>query len=250
MKNSTQCFTALLAFCCLFVSPLYAAKVAQVEICHYDFDKSEYKLILMSTKGSDNHKLNHPDDHPGAAVPGNDGSIFDESCNVIEDAAALLAIAYIDVDRNGSYAADIDIPMVEVRDDNRNGIFDIGDVVIFGQYPITLDPCPLSESECDVYNFPLNVGSHEVTLAGPGAGGVGYAFTAGGCGFRIFKDGFSESLVATCGDGVYGIQYEFTDHFLAGLFDDYININSESENVYEFSGPVGADNYFFNLTFY
>ena len=51
----------------------------------------------------------------------------------------ILAVAFTDLNQNGTYEANKDALIAAVVDTNHNKIIDVGDTVVFGTYPLHLD---------------------------------------------------------------------------------------------------------------
>lgn len=144
MKTTTQCFAALLTFCCLFASPLYAAKAPTVDICHWDDDTGEFKLKKINGNAQKGH-LGHGDELPGAD-PETTSTPLNSECVLVVNAPLVIARAYINVDRTQGYDDNIDIPIAEIFDVDLSGTVSIGDKLTFGQVPASFNPCPLIDS--------------------------------------------------------------------------------------------------------
>jgi hypothetical protein len=86
--------------------------------------------------------------------PGDGGIVLDEDClGELTPPPYVFARAYIDVNQNQSYEGETDIDIAYVEDLNNNGVLDIGDQVVFSQYPLSFDPCPAGDCSAGVGNY-------------------------------------------------------------------------------------------------
>lgn len=125
----------------LLAGPVQAAKAPQVDICHFDADEGIFKPTAISGNAMQKHLDNHGDQLPNVD-PGSGAPILDEDCLVVIAPPAVLARAYIDVDKSGNYDGNVDIEIAELVDTNRDGEPNVGDTVQLGQYPTSFNPCP------------------------------------------------------------------------------------------------------------
>ena len=154
MKKCIKLFAGLFAACLLLVAgPIQAAKAPKVDICHFDAAEGIFKPISVSGNALQPHLDNHGDQLPGVD-PGTGMPILDEECSVVMAPPAVLARAYIDVDRSGDYNAMVDVDISQLVDTDGSGGPSVGDSVLLGQYPKTFDPCPLPTKACtDLGNY-------------------------------------------------------------------------------------------------
>jgi hypothetical protein len=130
-----------------------AAKAPKVDICHFDAEEGIFKPISLNGNAVANHVENHGDQFPNVD-PGNGGIVLDEDClGAMTPPPYVFARAYIDVNKNQSYDGDTDIDIAYVEDENNNGVLDIGDQVVFSQYPLNFDPCPAGDCSAGVGNY-------------------------------------------------------------------------------------------------
>ena len=112
----------------------------RIAVCHYDADTGLFKPLRLKAIAASNHLEKHADQLPGVD-PGTGAPVLDEDCMVILP-PAVLARAYIDVNRNGAYDSMDDVEVAEWVDTNRDNAPTIGDTVRLGQVPLSMDPCP------------------------------------------------------------------------------------------------------------
>lgn len=132
--------------CLLGTGLVQAAPQPKVNICHFDDDTQAFELISVSGNAIQKHIDNH-----GDSFPGTEG--LDENCvEVIPP--AVIARAYIDKNRDGEYKPEDDVEIAELLDTDGNPGLTVGDTIVLGQYPTTLDPCPLPSGDCiDIGNY-------------------------------------------------------------------------------------------------
>lgn len=188
----------------LLAGPVQAAKAPQVDICHFDADKGIFKPIAISGNAVQKHLDNHGDQLPNVD-PGSGAPILDEDCLVVIAPPAVLARAYIDVDKNENYDGNVDIEIAELVDTHRNGEPSVGDTVQLGQYPTSFDPC-LATSCSDIGSWnptPLPVTAVENDTPGQrvdvrSASGTLYRWNVEGVEFeRLFIDSSSVGAGST-----------------------------------------------------
>ena len=245
MKPVIKLYAGLITACCmLFAGSLYAAKVPTVDICHYDFDTSQYKLLSVSQNAEKALVKNHPDGFVGESVPDTTNSSFDEYCNIIDNMPMVVARAYIDVDRNDQYSED-DIMIVEVHDLSGNGTSGVGDEVRFGQFPTNKNPCSdITMSTCSVGVHPT-VDDFIATSTTFFSNVSLYSDN----GFRVSfsKSETQESLQVF--DGIYPFPLSLSDRLtplINDSYQDFAGIINDGSGV---SSPRLGDDYFINVEF-
>jgi hypothetical protein len=143
-----------LAACILFAAgAAQAAKAPKVDICHFDAEEGIFKPISVNGNAVRKHVEKHGDRFPNVDPP-DGGLVLDEDClGIITLPPYVFARAYIDVNKNQNYEGETDIDIAYVEDVNNNGILEIGDQIIFSQYPLNFDPCPAGDCSAGVGNF-------------------------------------------------------------------------------------------------
>ena len=149
MKPVIKLYAGLITACCmLFAGSLYAGKAPTVDICHWDDDTGAFKLKQVNGNAQKAH-LGHGDEIP-EADPETTSTPLDANCELVVNPPAVIARAYINVDKQDGYDGDgSDIPIVEVLDVDGNSTVSSGDVVRFGQFPKDLGYyCEVSDQGC------------------------------------------------------------------------------------------------------
>ena len=117
-----------------------------MDICHYKPKKDVYKKRSVGPRAAIRHLKRHEDLLPGTT--NTNGTIrVDNDCNVVNQ-PTVLAIAYIDKNRNGVYDADADVMISQLLDSDGEPSLTVGDTIELGKYPTTVDPCPDPTGPC------------------------------------------------------------------------------------------------------
>ena len=149
MKRSHWITALTSALVTLLVAPVAAAdSPGHVDICHASNGASVWNLQTVSTRSLDQH-MGHGDGMPLGEVPGSEGSLyFDESCDVVPGdpddpgdpgSETVFAIAYTDVDQDGSYDSAGDVLIAKFVDGPApadDGLPGAGDLIVTDQYPL------------------------------------------------------------------------------------------------------------------
>ena len=150
MKRSHWVLALTSALVTLMVAPVASAETpGKVDVCHGPADaSSDWNLIAVSVRSLEQH-IEHGDGLPLGDVPGSDGELtFDESCGVVPgdpgdpgdppDSETVFAIAYSDLDQDGTYNPASDALIAKFVDGPSpfdDGIPGEGDLVVTDRYP-------------------------------------------------------------------------------------------------------------------
>lgn len=129
--------TSLLALVGAFLlipSALAMAGQTKTDMCHAN--SNGYQLISIAEPAVDAH-IAHGDAAPGEPVPGMDGYEFDATCEPIPVSELIFAVAYMDVNDDGTgYNATQDLLIAKLVDANGDGVPGAGDKVVTAHYPL------------------------------------------------------------------------------------------------------------------
>ena len=239
---------ALVFVCILGVGQVEAATVPTVEICHFDTTEGVFKKLSINGNAVQWHLEQHGDLFPGSS--NDEETIFlDDDCNEVVP-PVVLARAYIDVNRNGSYEPSDDYEIATLIDDSAapDNIPSPGDKVLLSQYPETFDPCPLPDMTCEfvgLFNPPAPILVSAVNpftaerIRVTSQTGDTYTWSEGGDGIELFTIIQNGGLVVIR-DSTLNFLF---DQILISPTGDEINPSSNPEDTQ----LVSTDDYFMNV---
>ena len=141
MTIKTSIRTIIFAvFCAVFgftlfdgIQPAEANPDPKIEVCHFQIDNGLYKKLTIGVGAWPDHEMHG--DRNAANV---------DDCNA--PPPHQFVVAYINIDGQSGFDANIDIMIASVEDTNGSTVVDVGDTVKMGYYPLSTSGCSDSTS--------------------------------------------------------------------------------------------------------